>query len=189
MTKLLPTAVCLAPPAPGDFCCVPISGSVGRGIEIAQWISGDKFQPYEHAEIFVGQADQASPDGYTISAYPGGRGRRPLPCPPARLPGALWSSGIVELTFAERSAIIGWAVEHQDVSYSGLDYLALTAHALRIPVPHLQAYIASTGHEICSQFTDAAYDFAGVHLFSDNRWPGFVKPGDLAMMLQELMVS
>src|SRR6266704_1426981 len=155
MTKLPSLSVCLAPPQPGDFCCVPVSGRVGRGIEIAQWLSGDKFQPYEHAEIYVGQADKAGPNGYTISAYPdngkdGRTGRRALPCAPAQLPGSLWSSGIIALTGAERSAIVGWAVEHQDVGYSALDYLALTAHSLHIPAPHLQAYIASTGHEICS---------------------------------------
>jgi hypothetical protein len=189
MTKVLPAPIARAAPAPGDFCCVPISGRVGRGIEIAQWLSGDRFQPYDHAEVYVGQADAQGPHGYSISAYPGGQGRRPLPCPPAKLPGSLWSSGLIALTDTERSAIIAWAMVHQDVSYSELDYLALTAHTLHIPVPHLKAYIESTGHLICSQFTDADYASAGVHLFSDNRWPGFVKPGDLAMLLQELMAQ
>lgn len=190
--KALPAPVCLSAPAPGDFCCVPISGRVGWGIQLGQWLDGDKWQPYDHAEIFVGQADAAGPYGYTVSAYPDNgkadrTGRRALPCAPARLPGSLWSSGIITLTDAERAAIVGWAMEHQDVGYSVLDYAALAAHGVHLDLPWLQSFIASTKHLICSQFVDTGYDSAGVHLFSDNRWPGFVKPGDLAMLLQELM--
>jgi hypothetical protein len=173
---------------------VPISGDVGLGIEIGQWLDGDKFQPYEHAEIFVGQADAAGPYGYTVSAYPdngknGRTGRRPLPCPPAQLPGSLWSSGLIALTDAERQSIIAWAMEHQRVGYSFADYGALMLHMLHLDLPWLQSWIASTGHLICSQFVDAGYAASAVHLFSDNRWPGYVKPGDLAGMLQDLMAQ
>lgn len=194
MTKAPLNPICLAPPAPGDFCCVPISGRVGWGIQLGQWLDGDKWQPYDHAEIFVGQADQAGPYGYTVSAYPdngkdGRTGRRPLPCPPAQLPGSLWSSGIITLTDAERSAITGWAMEHQGVGYSFLDYAALTAHGAHLDLPWLQSFIASSKRMICSQFVDADYATAGVHLFQDGRWPGFVKPADLAQLLQELMAQ
>jgi hypothetical protein len=185
--RLLPAPIALAPPAPGDFCCVPISGDVGLAIETAQWLDGDKFQPYDHAEIFTGQADEAGPHGYTVSAYPDGRGRKPLPCPPARLPGSLWSSGIIILSDAERSAITGWATEHPHVRYSFADYGALVLHAAHLNLPGLKGYIGSTGSLICSQFVDTAYLAAGVHLFDDGRWPGFVKPGDLAGLLQGLM--
>ncbi len=194
MTKhrVLPVSVVLAPPAPGDFCCVPVSGGVGLGIEIGQWLDGDKFQPYDHAEIFVGQADTAGPYGYTVSAYPdngknGRTGRRPLPCPPAELPGSLWSSGLIALTDAERQAIIAWAMDHQRMGYSFLDYAALAAHAAHLDLPWLQSYIGSTRRMICSQFVDADYAAAGVHLFDDGRWPGYCKPADLAQLLQELM--
>lgn len=193
--RALPVPIALAPPAPADFCCVPVAGEVGLGIEIGQWLDGDKFQPYEHAEIFIGQADEAGPYGYTISAYPdngknGRTGRRPLPCPPAELPGSLWSSGLIELTDAERSGILAWAVAHQEVGYSFADYGALTLHHLHLDLPWLQSYIGSTGHLICSQFVDSAYTLGGpVHLFSDNRWSGYVKPGDLAGMLQDLMAQ
>jgi hypothetical protein len=166
---------------------VPVSGRVGLGIEIGQWLDGDKFQPYDHAEIFVGQADADGPHGYTVSAYPGGHGRRPLLCPPAELPGSLWSSGLIALTDAERQAIIAWAMDHQHVGYSFADYGALILHHLHLNLPWLQSYIGSTGHLICSQFVDAGYAAAGVHLFSDKRWSGYVKPADLAQLLQELM--
>lgn len=183
-----PAPVAVAEPQPGDFCCVPISGAVGLGITIGQWLDGDRFQFYDHAEIYVGQPDADGPYGYTISAYPGVRtGRFALPCPAAELPGSLWSSGLISLTPAQRDGIVAWATAHQDVHYSFLDYGALALHALHIPAPGLRSYIQSTGHMICSEFVDAGFTANGMHLFTDGRWEGYVKPGDLAKLLQALL--
>jgi hypothetical protein len=192
----LPSSVSLAEPQPADFCCVPIGGSLGLSIEVGQLLAGDKFQPYDHAEIYIGEPDEAGPHGYTCSAYPhpdnarhGGTGRRALPCPPADLPGALWSSGILWLTPAERELILYWCREHQTVGYSGLDYGALALHALHVPAPGLREFIASTRSMICSQYVDAAYNYGGEHLFTNGRWAGYVKPGDLAGMLQSRITA
>jgi hypothetical protein len=171
-------------PQPGDFCCVPISGRVGRLIEAAQWLDGDKFQPYDHAQVYIGQPDTAGPHGYTISAYPDGCGRRPLPSPAAALPGALWSTGIIQLTPAQRAGITAWCGEHQDVTYSWADYTALALHRFGMNDPALRRYIASSRSLICSQYVDLAYSVNEVRLFSDGRWDGYVTPGMLAMMLQ-----
>ena len=176
--------VAVRQPRPGDFCCVPVSGPVGFGIEAGQWLDGDRFQPYDHAELYVGRADAAGPYGYTVSTYPSGPGKRALPCPAARLPGSLWSAGLVDLTGTQRVDITAWALAHQDVGYSLADYGALVLHALRVPAPGLREYIASTRRMICSQYIDAAYRLNGVPLFDDGRWPGYVKPGDLARLLQ-----
>lgn len=186
---------------PGDFCIVPIPGGAGLGIEAGQWLLAllrgwprarvRRMRPYDHAEIYIGQPDAEGPHGYTIGAYPGndkpGRsGRRALPCPPAELPGALWSSGLIPLTPAQRDGIVAWAQAHARVPYSLIGYLAIAAHGLRIPLPGLREYIAGTGHMLCSQFTDADYAANGVHLFEDGRWPGFVDPLDLADLLLAL---
>jgi hypothetical protein len=185
MAKLRsPAPVARALPVPGDFCCLPISGAVGFGIEVGQWLDGDKFQPYDHAEIFIGQPDAGGPHGYTVSAYPDRRGRLPLPCPPGELPGSLWSSGIISLAGTQRCDIIRWCQEHTAVGYSFADYAALVAHMARLPVPGLRSFIARSDRLICSQYVDTAYAQAGVHLFDDDRWPGYVKPGDLAGLLQ-----
>lgn len=164
---------------------MPVGGDVGFGIEVGQWLDGDKFQPYEHAEFYVGMPDQAGPHGYTISAYPGGARRVALPCPPAQLPGSLWSSGLVELTPLQRSGIVAWAHAHVGTPYSFLDYAALVVHGLGLWVPGLREYIATTSHMICSQFIDSGLTANGVHLFA-RRWAGYVKPGDLAGLLQSL---
>lgn len=184
-----PDPIVMAAPQPGDFVCVPVSGPVGLGITIGQWLDGDRFQFYDHTEIYTGQADEAGPNGYTVSMYPGGHGKRALPCPPAQLPGSLWSSGLIPLTQAQREGIVAWALAHQNVSYSFLDYGALVLHALHIPFPGLREYIKSTHHMICSWFTDADYMTNGVQLFDDGRWEGYVKPGDLAKLLESKLAS
>lgn len=159
------------------------------GITIGQYLDGDRFQFYDHTEIYVGRADAAGPFGYTVSTYPNGQGKKALPCQPAALPGSLWSSGLIDLTGTQRTGITGWALAHQDVGYSFIDYGALVLHAMHLNAGWLRGYIDSTRHMICSQYTDAAYAANGVHLFDDGRWPGYVKPGDLARLLQALLVE
>ena len=136
----------------------------------------------------MARPDEAGPHGYTCSAYPdngtGGKtGKRPLPCPPAQLPSSIWSSGIIELTTSQRDGTVAWCEAHPCVTYSWPDYGAIAAHALHLPVPGLKAFIVSTDSMICSQYVDSAYADTGVHLFSDDRWPGYVTPGDLAGLL------
>lgn len=184
----IPPRVVLATPEPGDFCCVPISGYVGFSVELWQWVDGDRFQPYDHTEIYIGQPDAAGPFGYTASTYPNGPGKVALPCPASQLPGSLWSSGLIELTPAQRAGIVAWAVEHEDVGYSWLDYAALVLHGLRIPAPGLREYIASTAHMICSQYVAAGFAANGVPLVQ-GQWPGYVKPGDLADLLLSKLAS
>lgn len=194
---------------PGDFCCVPISGSTGRLIALGERLNGDAFTQYQHAEVFIGTeipahlgkmmpglvwhgtpVTQLAPSevitseyGWVFSAYPGGARAVELPCPPLSLPGSLWSSGRIPLTEQQRAAILENCLALTGTPYSFLDYLALALHRLRIPAPGLRAFIAAQGHEICSQLCDRVYQEAGVHLFTDNRWPGYVTPADLAAVI------
>ena len=64
-----------------------------------------------------------------------------------------------------------------------MDYFALALHRLGIPAPELKRYIGSSKHLICSQLVDLVYAEAGIHLFTDNRWPGYVTPADLANLI------
>lgn len=187
--------ICLAEPQPGDITCIPIAGGVGAGISFAQWLAGDRQGRYDHAEVYVGQADRYGPFGYTYSAYPdngkpGHTGKRPLPCPPAELPGSIWSSGILDLSPIQRKGIVDWCEGHPDVRYSWLDYEALVLYHLHVPSARLRAFISSTQRMICSQYTDAALDFGGnYHLFTDDRWPGDVTPGDIGLLLLSHVVA
>lgn len=178
---------------PGDFCCVPVSGGVGKLIQLGELLNGDKFDLYQHAEIYVGNPGlvdtSQAPYGFTFGAYPGGARLVTLPCPPEQLAGALWSSGVIPLTTIQRDVIIDTSIKMIGTGYSALDYFALAAHRLHLPIPGLQAYIAATGHQICSQLCDYIYTEAGVHLFSDGRWPGYVTPADLAGLIKAGMVK
>lgn len=107
----------------------------------------------------------------------------PLECPPEELPGALWSSGAFDLSGSQRERVISASLSLTGTPYSFLDYAALSAHRLHIPAPHLKKYIADTGHLICSQLCDEVYYRAGIHLFVDGRWPGYVTPADLAELI------
>ena len=90
-----------------------------------------------------------------------------------------WSTGLVEMPGDAGVA----ARRYIGVGYSFLDYAAMTTHELHVPAPGLRAYIASTHHMICSQLVDRAALDAGKHLFTDNRWEGYVKPSDLGFLL------
>jgi hypothetical protein len=179
----------MAVPQPGDFCCKPMAGAGGAGISIGQWLDGGGLEFYDHAEVYVGGSDNKGPFGYTVSAYPNGIGRRALPCEPAKLPGSIWSSGLLVLTQAQREGVVAWSLAHQDIRYSFLDYGALALHRLGVKDPALQRYIRSTGHMQCAYYTDTAYSVNDVHLFTDGRWEGYVAPWMLARALQNLIVT
>ena len=166
-------------PLPGDFCCVSAGGFAGPVVGAAQrfLLVGGIYSEYEHAFIFTGLGG----DRAVIQAEPTGTAYDPLR-PHAKM---LWSTGAFRLTSEQRTAIVAAATSYLGVDYSFADYLAIGLHRWHIPVPHLQAYIASTRHMICSQLVDQCYLEAGVHLFEDGRWPGFVSPSDLARLIDD----
>ncbi|WP_310716768.1 hypothetical protein [Streptomyces lydicus] len=160
-------------PLPGDIGLTQISGVSGRLIRFGQWINGDGFADYEHAFLVL-------PDDQILEAEPGGARIRPLTdygganvlyvCPEG-------------LTDRQRSGICTAATRYVGVPYSFLDYGAIATHRFHIPVPGLRGYIANTRHMICSQLVDQCYLDAGVHLFADGRWPGYVTPMALHQLL------
>lgn len=187
---------------PGDFACVPMAGPPGELVRAGQWLDGDGFQDYQHALIYAGQfvrtPDPSLRDGkpvtiigsgsgpYVIEAMPGGARLRKLDCPPEDYPGALWSTGHITLTGAQRAMVTAAAWAYLRTPYSAADYFALAAHRLRLhPADNmLKNYIASTRHMICSQYVDRCYWDGSYHLFSDDRWPGYVTPLDLAHVIE-----
>src|SRR5258707_750708 len=120
--------------------------------------TGPDSVPHPHASRCGGGGTVSEP-------HPAGARERPL-TPHAR---ELWSTGIIPLTDGERRRIVTMAHHYAalEVDYSFLDYLALAARRFRLPVPGLKTYIRATGHMICSQLCDAAYQAAGVQLFAD----------------------
>lgn len=161
-------------PLMGDFEVVPIKGKGGRLIRLGQYLNGSGFKDYEHARLYLG-------NGRMIEAEPTGARIVPLQASD----GGMWSTRIIKLTIAERNKIVKFGRLCEGVGYSDLDYFALAAHKLRLhPLDNiLKNRVTSSEHLICSQLVDWCYMMAGVHLFDDGRWPGYVTPGDLAGIL------
>lgn len=151
---------------PGTIGLVPIAGTGGRLIRFGQFLNGDGFEDFEHAFVWLG-------NGEVIEAEPGGARITAM-----RYRGVYWCEGIARLL--PFKADVAHAAEGlKGVPYSWLDYGALFTHRLHIPVPGLKAYIAETGHMICSQLCDELCLRLGTHVFDDGRWPGYVTPGAL----------
>ncbi len=162
-------------PQPGDFAVVSVGGTPGRLIRLGEILAGGgAFSEYQHAFIYTGPPLRHG--NCIIQAEPTGAAWAPL-TPHAR---TLWSTGKIELTNVQRHAIVDAAISYIGTPYSLLDYLAIALHHWHVPIPHLKAYIASTHHQICSSLVDQCYADAGVHLFQDGRWPGYITPADLA---------
>lgn len=162
-------------PLPGDIGLTRISGVTGQLIRFGQWINGDGFTDYEHAFLIL-------PGNRLLEAEPGGARILSLT--------AYADADVVyvcpeRLTERQRTGICAAATRYVGVPYSFLDYLAIAAHRFHLPVPGLRRYVASTRHMICSQLADQCYLDAGVHLFADGRWPGYVTPMALHHLLAD----
>lgn len=164
---------------PGDFEVVKIFGAGGALIDIGEFLNGAKaFSHWDHARVYLGQGQwlQAEPKGAEIVLL----GDRPSP-------GGVCSAGIPSLALAPSQQDLVWQLGQNDkgIPYSVLDYFALAARRVHIPAPGLNAYIANSGHMMCSQLVDDFRLRLGSHLFTDNRPPGFVTPWDLGHLIKE----
>ncbi|WP_128382396.1 hypothetical protein [Streptomyces cavernae] len=169
-------------PRPGDILLTTIAGPVGKLIAFGQWLNGDGFGVYQHAAVVL--TASRTPDGWAgtvLEAWPGGARIAPLQRYDG--PSTVYVSP-VGLTGAQRRMICAEAGKYEGTPYSFLDYAALTAHRLNLPAPGLREYINATDRMICSQLADRTYLDAGVHLFNDGRWPGYVTPMDLWDLLR-----
>jgi hypothetical protein len=161
-------------PQPGDFGLVAIRGNVGKLIRIGQWMNGDGFGDYQHAVL-------ALSNGELIEAEPGADGARIRPQSEYANTNIIWSDW--DLTDADRALLDAAGRAREGIPYSALDYGALAAHRLHIPLPGLRRYIDSSRHEICSQLVDLVYKDAGLTMFADGRWSGYVTPMSLVRAL------
>jgi hypothetical protein len=160
-------------PIAGDFGVVHMDGDSGKWIHIGEMLNGDGFANYEHAFVYVG-------NGMIVEAEPGGAQLAKY-----HYENVLWSTDRIALSNEERFMICNSARSYVGVPYSAADYFAIAAKRLKLGVlvPGLKAYVASSKHMICSQLVDQCYSDAGVHLFQDGRWPGYVTPAALAELL------
>lgn len=160
------------PPSPGDFGLVSISGIVGLGVRIGQWLLGDGSHAYHHAFLVLDNEE-------ILEAEPGGARIRPL----SQYDGTNAIYSTWTLTAVQRAEIVAAARPLEGTPYSWLDYLALALDRFHIRPAGLRRYVADPSHLICSQLCDLAYLRAGLHMFADGRDPADVTPGDLTHVL------
>lgn len=163
-----------AVPQPGDFILTDISSGGGKLITIGQFLNGTGFSKYEHVALCVG-------DGRIIEMA--GKGIREDSLEKYRNTAHRYSTGLIDLTDKERKEIVLASRRYlaEKIGYSWPLYGALALRRFHIPVPHLKAYIANTGHMICSQLIAACYRDGGHPLY--DHWTGWVTPGDLNKLL------
>jgi|HubBroStandDraft_5_1064220.scaffolds.fasta_scaffold349723_2 hypothetical protein len=154
---------------PGTIGLTPISGDVGTFIRVGQWLNGDGFENYQHAFL----STTGVPGGAIIEAEPGGARVGNV----SEYSNIYWCENIATKYSDKLIDVVIAANKYLGTPYSFLDYGALFARRLHLPVPGLQHYIASTGHMICSQLVARAYLDAGCPLY--DRWTGYVTPLDL----------
>lgn len=156
-------------PEIGDFGLVKMNGDSGRLIRFGQWLNGDGFADYEHAFVYVGndRIIEAEPSGAKLSHVTEYRD-------------VVWSTGWIDVTDAQRRVIAQTARGLEGIRYSFADYFAIAAKRLHVPGSGLlKNYVGSSRHMICSQLVDYCYQKAGIQLFNDKRWNGYVTPADL----------
>jgi hypothetical protein len=168
-------------PKPGDYGLVKINGAAGRGITLGEFLNGDGgFHQIDHAFVYVGDQNQGlGPASATdrlsniVEAEPGGAryGRY------QEYDTVIWSQW--DLADTQRDGIVAAAHTRIGIGYSAADYFAIAAHRLHLPLPGLRRYVESSGHQICSQQVDWCYQQAGIRLFDDDRWNGYVTPSEL----------
>ena len=177
----------LADVKPGAWAVVNTGARPSPLITAAEYLSTlaaghPRYSKWDHAVMCTG----VKPDGTVMIAEAEPGGARNVPWHYETRP-HLWSTGIIDMPEEAGAAALRYTQAGswgpRGVPYSGLDYVALTAHSLHVPAPGLRTFIASTMHQICSQLVDQAALDVGEHLFADGRWAGYVKPSDLGFLL------
>lgn len=163
---------------PGDFAVIDVHGPTGALIRVGQWLLGDGFADFEHAFVVVDLG--AHGETLIVEAEPGGARVIPL--------ATYWGRPIRVYRAPDeaRDRIVKAAMSMVGTPYSFLDYVALALWRLKFLDRRVEwvarlvrAYVASTGHMICSQLVTEAYAQAGVELFQDGRLSQDVTPADL----------
>ena len=182
-------------PLPGAFGLSRTYGATGAGIHLGQFLLGEPTS-YGHAFLVLDDDEviEATTRGAVITplrqylSRPAGHVvfcDRPVQDYVARHVDPTIPAGRHFEDFA-RQGVVATARSLIGTPYSWADYAALAAHRYRIPGhERLRRFVADTGRLICSQLVDEAYRRAGIHLFDDGRWPGYVTPGALDHYRQE----
>lgn len=164
---------------PGDLGFTRIGGLLGKGIALAQAITGDASR-FTHVFIVLDNEEvaEAMPSGARVQPFDR---EYKTEVAYARLP----------LSDEQRSALVshlrGRMARPGGIKYSFADYLALALAHSGLRPKWLRDYIAKSSRQICSQLADYELTNVAYHVFDDGRLPQDVTPGALIQELQELV--
>lgn len=165
-------------PKPGDFALVRKRDRIGLLLWLAQFADGSEPEDdqYHHVIMYIG-------DNEIVEAEPGGARKASLDeYNPSDLE---WSTGLIDLTPAQRSTICAYAESFVGTPYGWKVYLALAAFRFHIRPSWVINTLSSNSEMICSQLADECYRMAGYRMFPKDL-PGSTTPAKLAMFLRQL---
>jgi hypothetical protein len=164
----------------GDLMFTTIRGIGGKLIALGEKLN-DKSVTWEIAKKvqhvgMVSTDDSGVCHPKIVEAMPGGA-IEVTPDAAYLGPEFIWIRPAYRWHQGQNAGVAAWEYIH--TPYSWLDYAAITAHHLHIPAPHLDDYIKTSKHMICSQLVDQALKDAGFHVFTDKRLSQDVTPAAL----------
>lgn len=164
------------------FGLAKISGIAGKLIWLGQLLAGCPSK-WEHAFLIV--PDEVSGGLSVIEAEPSGA--RVVPLTEYLDPKKGWTCAFAypPLTDQQKSALGAAGKQMVGVPYNWLDYISLMLLHLHIRPQWVVDRVAGSKGMICSQLVDYVYELAGVHFFSDGRYPGDVMPSDLDYLARQ----
>lgn len=171
---------------PGDFFCTYCPNAVDKIVTVGEWLNGDRFartrgRRFAHSGVVTAVSTLGSHTAITIvEAEPGG----------VRQCGWHYGAGCVVVwsTGVMRAPNPDWAADKArslvGTPYGFLNYPAIGARRLHVPVPWLDAYVASEEQLICSEVTDLAERAGGLTIRPDLP-PALITPQQIADVLME----
>lgn len=169
-------------PQPGDWFLTEIGGHhIKAFVDLGQWWC-KKPSRYSHAGMVMD-------GGLVLEAMPGGAILSPLTKYTSDLRSVTtFSRWDIDDATRARLVLEAWQYAPRDgrlgVGYSWPTYGAIGLHSRGNDAAWLRDYIKKTGQQICSQLVDQINFDAGVTLFDDGRWQGYVMPADLDYALE-----
>jgi uncharacterized protein YycO len=162
---------------PGDIGFGPIGGGVGLGVRMALAIA-DGGAPFQHVYMITANNNPGTNSAFVMAVEAMPHGAREVAIT------GRWTRQYCYVRPDYQNDSQAWMVAQTarklvGTPYSYADYLALAAHHLNIPVPHLDKYITSSKHMICSQLVDYCLTVNGWHVFDDGRLSQDVTPSAL----------
>lgn len=162
---------------PGSFFVTQIGGRTGWWVALGQALAGRPSR-WTHAGIigYNGQTYEAAPGGVHYGTIDD------LAKKPHMVSDAVFTEAGSVNEEALRCRVVQEADRLLGTPYSFFDYIALAGLHLA-PRSRFTKWarkrVQDSKHYICSALCDEVYRRAGIHLFTDGRYPGDVMPADL----------